>query len=78
MDDVPIAQPYRRIPPAVLGEVKAHISDLLSRGIITPSSSPYASPIVVVRKKSGELEAMCGLQEGQQHYPEGLIPSPTD
>ena len=55
MDDVPIAQPYRRIPPAVLGEVKAHISDLLSRGIITPSSSPYASPIVVVRKKSGEL-----------------------
>ena len=55
MDDVPIAQLYRRIPPAVLGEVKAHISDLLSRGIITPSSSPYASPIVVVRKKSGEL-----------------------
>ena len=55
MDDVPIAQPYRRIPPAVLGEVKAHISDLLSRSIITPSSAPYASPIVVVRKKSGVL-----------------------
>ena len=53
--DVPIAQSYRRIPPAVLPEVKAHISDLISRGIIAPSSSPYASPIVVVRKKSGEI-----------------------
>ena len=51
----PIRQPYRRIPPSVHHEVRAHIEDLLSRGIIRPSTSPYASPIVVVRKKNGEL-----------------------
>ena len=55
LDQTPIKQPYRRIPPAALGEVKAHIKDLLARGIISPSSSAYASPIVVVRKKSGEI-----------------------
>ena len=56
--DAPVAQPYRRIPPSVLGEVKQHLQDLLARGIIQPSASPYASPIVLVRKKSGELR-MC-------------------
>ena len=54
-DDAPIAQPYRRIPPAALEEVKTHLQDLLSRGIISPSSSPYAAPVVVVRKKTGEV-----------------------
>ena len=53
--DGPIRQQYRRIPPSVHNEVRAHIEDLLARGIIRPSTSPWASPIVVVRKKSGEL-----------------------
>ena len=55
LDNKPISQPYRRIPPAALKEVKSHIEDLLARGIVTPSTSSYASPIVVVRKKSGEI-----------------------
>lgn len=54
-DDHPIKQPYRRVPPSVLTEVKSHIEDLLEKGIIQPSSSPYSSPIVLVRKKSGDI-----------------------
>ena len=54
-DVTPISQAYRRIPPAALGEVKKHLQDLLERDIIAPSSSSYAAPIVVVRKKSGEI-----------------------
>ena len=54
-EEHPIAQPYRRLPPAVLSEVKLHIQDLLDRDVIAPSSSPFSSPIVVVRKKTGEL-----------------------
>ena len=49
-DDRPTAQPFRRIPPNQLEEVKAHIEKLLHRGVITESHSPYASPIVVRKK----------------------------
>ena len=54
-DDIPISQPYRRIPPHLIEEVRDHLNDLLKKGIITESESAYAAPIVLVRKKSGEL-----------------------
>jgi hypothetical protein len=36
-------------------ESNKQIEDMLDNGIISPSTSPWASPIVLVRKKSGEL-----------------------
>ena len=57
--DTPTSQPYRRIPPSMLQEVRDHLDSLLSQDVITPSSSPYAAPIVLVRKKSGELRMCC-------------------
>lgn len=58
-DDNPIHQRYRRLPPSILTEVRDHIDDLLERDIIRSSTSPYASPIVVVRKRSGEIRLCC-------------------
>ena len=55
LDDVPVRQRYRRIPPSEYEAVKAHINQLLESRVITESSSPYASPIVLVRKKDGSL-----------------------
>ena len=54
-DQVPVAQPYRRIPPNQFQEAKDHIRKLLDNGIIQESHSPYAAPIVLVRKKDGSL-----------------------
>lgn len=54
-DDVPVNQRYRRIPPNQFEEVKGHLQALLERGVIRPSQSDYASPIVLVPKKSGAL-----------------------
>ena len=62
-DDIPVRQSYRRIPPSTLREVESHIQDLLERGIIQPSASPYATPIVVVRKKNGELRLCCDYRK---------------
>ncbi len=59
ISDKPIKQPYRRIPPSIFAEVRDHIQDLLTAEVIRPSSSPYASPIVVIRKKSGEIRVCC-------------------
>lgn len=54
-DGVSVNLPYRRIPPTQFEEVKQHIRELLHRDIIRESTSAYASPIVIVRKKNGEL-----------------------
>lgn len=55
LDDVPVRQRYRRIPPSDYDMVKAHINQLLDSQIIRESCSPYASPIVLVKKKDGTL-----------------------
>ena len=55
LDEVPVRQRYRRIPPSEYEEVKAHINQLLESRVIRESCSPYASPIVLVRKKDGNL-----------------------
>lgn len=53
LDDTPVRQPYRRIPPSQYEMVRAHIKQLLDSQVIKESSSPYASPIVLVQKKDG-------------------------
>ena len=54
-DDIPVTQPHLRVPPTQYQEVKDHIHKLLDNGIIRESHSPYASPVVLVRKKDGSL-----------------------
>ncbi len=57
-DEVPVQQRYRRLPPSEYDVVKTHINQLLEGQIIWESCSPYASPIVLVKKKDGGLR-MC-------------------
>ena len=49
----PIKQPPRRVPLAYAAEEKQAIEDLKAKGVIRESISPWASPIVLVRKKDG-------------------------
>ncbi|GFN74261.1 Pol polyprotein, partial [Plakobranchus ocellatus] len=74
--DIPVAQPYRRIPPSQLQEVRDHLDDLLTREIIVPSSSPYAAPIVVVRKKSGEIRLCCDYRKLNEVTRKDAFPLP--
>ena len=53
--DIPVKQPDRRIPPNIIPEVKKTIEDWLKSGVIQESESPYASQMVLVRKRSGDL-----------------------
>ena len=53
--DQPIKVPHRRIPPYQMEEVRQHISKLLKQNVIRRSTSPYAAPVVLVRKKDGSL-----------------------
>lgn len=50
LDDIPVRQRDRRIPPAEYELAKDHVNQLLQAQVIQESSSPYASPIVLVWK----------------------------
>ena len=54
-DEAPVQRSYNAIPKPLYAEVKNHIQNLLNRGWITHSKSSWASPVVVVRKKNGEM-----------------------
>ncbi|XP_052392086.1 uncharacterized protein LOC127939541 [Carassius gibelio] len=58
-DAPPIKQRHRRIPPQVFQEVKKHVQDLVSQGILRESCSPWASPAVIVIKKDGSVRFCC-------------------
>ena len=51
----PIKQRYRRFAPPLQKEINQQLDKLLRQGIIEPSMSPWASPLVPVRKKNGKL-----------------------
>ncbi|XP_076847994.1 uncharacterized protein LOC143493459 [Brachyhypopomus gauderio] len=55
LDQTPVRQRYRRIAPSDYEAVKTHINQLLQARVIRESSSPFASPLVLVRKKDGSL-----------------------
>lgn len=54
-DETPIKQRPRPIHPRDYEAVKKHLKTLLDAGVIRESESPFSSPIVVVRKKNGDV-----------------------
>ncbi|GFW66676.1 transposon Tf2-9 polyprotein [Trichonephila clavipes] len=52
-DDIPVYQPARRLSFSENQDVNKQIDEWLEQGIVRPSSSEYASPIVLVKKKDG-------------------------
>lgn len=51
--NAPIRQAPRRVPPYRLAEVDELVAQMESMRVIEPSSSAWASPIVLVKKKDG-------------------------
>ena len=52
-DHPPIKQAPRRVPMHQQGTVRQHVNDMLQHRVIQPSTSPWAAPIVLVKKKDG-------------------------
>ncbi|XP_049348984.1 uncharacterized protein LOC125813542 [Solanum verrucosum] len=51
----PISIPPYRMTPAELRELKEQLKDLLEKGFIRPSMSPWGVPVLFVRKKDCSL-----------------------
>lgn len=54
-DETPFKHRPRPIRPQDLDAVRRHLQELSESGVIRESESPYSSPIVVVRKKNGDV-----------------------
>lgn len=57
-DTSPISKPAYRLSPKEKAEVERQVKELLERGLICPSHSPYGAPVLFVQKKDGALR-MC-------------------
>ena len=52
-DSLPVKSRPRRLPPRWEEEINEQLSELLQQGLCKPSSSPWASNVVLVTKKDG-------------------------
>jgi hypothetical protein len=52
----PISRRSYRMPPNELAELKTQLQDLLEKGFIIPSSSPWGCPAIFVKKKDQTLQ----------------------
>lgn len=54
-NNAPIKQRPRRLPYTYREETSKHVNEMLDQNVIQPSTSAWASPVVLVRKKNGQL-----------------------
>ncbi|XGW34292.1 hypothetical protein V3C99_018270 [Haemonchus contortus] len=73
----PIKQKARPVPLAARAELRKILMDLQDRNIIEPSSSPWSSPIVLVRKKDGSLRLCVDYRKVNQVTHIDSHPLPT-
>ena len=50
----PIQQPLRRLPESLKAVVHKELESMQNKGVVRPSCSPWASPMVLIRKKDGK------------------------
>jgi len=79
----PISFRPRRLSYADKEKLRDILDKLLSEGVIRPSESPYASSIVLLRKKNGELRLCVNYRElnkitVRDNYPTPLIDDHLD
>ena len=72
----PIRQPVRRISPHRREEVKELLSQMSGRGVIEPSSRPWASPVVLVQKKDGSTRFCIDYRKVNQVTHKDAYPLP--
>jgi hypothetical protein len=63
----PISQKPYRMNTVELAELKKQLADMLSKGLIRPSASPWGLPVIFVAKEDGTIR-LCGLPQAQRRH----------
>ncbi|GFU02392.1 retrovirus-related Pol polyprotein from transposon 412 [Trichonephila clavipes] len=75
-DEEPVCQPPRRLAFTERQELNKQIEEWLNEGIIRPSSSEYASPIVMVKNKDGSSRMCIDYRKLNQKLVKDKFPLP--
>ncbi|GFY30190.1 retrovirus-related Pol polyprotein from transposon 17.6 [Trichonephila clavipes] len=75
-DEEPVCQHPRRLAFTERQEVNKQMEEWLNEGIIRPSSSEYASPIVMVKKKDGSSRMCIDYRKLNQKLVKDKFPLP--
>ena len=59
----PISMTPRRMAPVELQELKVQIQELLDKGFIRPSTSPWGTPVLFSKKKDKTLRMCINYQQ---------------
>ncbi|TYK23820.1 retrotransposon protein, putative, Ty3-gypsy sub-class [Cucumis melo var. makuwa] len=62
-DTAPITRAPYRMAPAELKELKVQLQELLDKGFIRPSVSPWRAPVLFVKKKDGSMRLCIDYRE---------------
>ena len=76
VDPRPFRLPYRKIPPSQWQDVRQLLTEMEATGVIRPSKSPYASPVVVVTKKDGSLRLCVDYRKLNSYSTQDAFPLP--
>ena len=66
-DSTPFKECYWQISPRMHKEVREHLKEMLETGAIQLSHSLWASPVILVHKKDGELQFYIDLSKLNAH-----------
>ena len=74
----PVRQQSRRLPFHQKPVVRKLLDSMLSRDIIEPSHGPWASPVVLVKKKDGSIRFCVDFRKVNELYPKRCSASPKN
>lgn len=72
----PVFRPMYRLSQAETAEVKRQLEELLAKGLIEPSTSPYGAPVLFVQKKDGSLRMCIDFRALNKHTIKNRYPLP--
>jgi hypothetical protein len=72
----PVAKAPYRLAPSEVREMMTQIQDLLDRGFIRPSSSPWGAPVLFVKKKDGTMRMCIDYRELNKRTIKNKYPLP--
>ncbi|TYK11888.1 ty3-gypsy retrotransposon protein [Cucumis melo var. makuwa] len=76
MGTVPISRASHRMAQAELKELKVQLQELLDKGFIRPSVSPWCAPVLFVKKKDGSMRLCIDYRELNKVTVKNIYPLP--